>query len=88
MTVYALDDVTMQRGFASEACPILQTLGVIYSIEWALRHCETVIGECIVTVLNMNLLPPRLIIDRGFPEVSWIKVALYSIQPSACGRRH
>jgi hypothetical protein len=34
---------------STEACPILQTLGVIYSIEWALRHCDTVIGECIVS---------------------------------------
>jgi hypothetical protein len=32
---------------SSEARTILQTL-VIYSIEWALRHCDTVIGECIV----------------------------------------
>jgi hypothetical protein len=106
---------------SSEARPILQTLGVIYSIEWALRHCDTIIGECIVPafsslqiahmlhvaytscatlatqcstasqsqrqVVSMmlgvnqiyqrcqiwNSLPPRLIIDRGFPEVSWIK---------------
>jgi hypothetical protein len=34
---------------SSEARPILQTLGVIYSIEWTLRHCDTVIGECVMS---------------------------------------
>jgi hypothetical protein len=33
---------------SSEARPILQTLGVIYAIQWALRPCDTVIRECIL----------------------------------------
>jgi hypothetical protein len=45
-TIYSFEQFSW-RIFGN--APLLQTLGVIYSIEWALRHCDTVIGECIMS---------------------------------------
>jgi hypothetical protein len=32
--------------FVFGSAPILQTLGLIYEIQWASRQCDPVIGEC------------------------------------------